>query len=224
MKRASKAVIISIIFLTSITAFSIEHYNESKINAFELNTSYYNIHSTSGASNHTVNFLKHNGTKTHLHYSFGNYTLLLTPNLQTWSQSALSLHNYSGINLSKKTDPVLFLAPYVGLAVVNSTGNAHSLGFLLVSGKITSPSGIEYVFNGSGVLVNLQSSIQFYNLTIGPTYTLAFSAVRPTNVSVPLEPGNYTFQLTLSLFHLSYIGYSSLGTITLNEPLVYVVA
>lgn len=223
MKRRWKAIFISIIILAGIAGLSIDHYYESKIYSFELNTSYFDIRPSSGTNSRIVNYLKHNGTETHLYTIFGNYTLLLTPNLYTWSLSSLNLDDYSGINLSRSSEPILFLAPLVGLAVINSTGNAHSLGFLPVGGKIISPNGTDYVFNGSGVNVGLTSSIQFYNLTIGPTYMLAFSGVRPTNVSMPLEPGNYTFQLTLSIFPISFVWYPSIGTITLDEPLVNVV-
>lgn len=232
-RRKWIAVIISAVFISvSVGAIAMEYHNEANVYPFHLNTTYFNpkVNATYFLEQGTHNFtsfytpvvksLEVNYSEKTVNFSFGEYTLLMTPNLLPIPTVPINLFNFSSLNLSSTSKPISFLEPVFGIAMVNVTsGNPRSLGFLPVQAKVIAPNGSAYVFNLKGqnnaVLVE---TIYGEPINIGSYYYVSTGIHNPTNYTMPLVQGQYMLQSTISLYHLQTIGYSYLGSLTLTVP------
>lgn len=232
-RRKWAAVIISVIFISvSVGTVAMMYSNEANISPFRLNTSYFNpqVNASYFLKTDTGNFtsfynpivksLETNCTEKTLNFSFGEYTLLMTPNLTPVPTGSINLYHYeSSLNLSASPDPISFMEPNFGIALVNVTsGNPGSLGFQPIQAKVTAPNGSGYVFNMRGESPSLSETIPAYPVNIGPYYNVGTGGIRPTNYSMRLMPGQYTLQVTVSLYHFLSIGYAHLTDLSFTLP------
>lgn len=155
-----------------------------------------------------------------MNFTFGEYTLLMTPNLLPIPLGSINLYNFSGVNLTTQPNPLGFLSPDVGITMVNATGGQPgSLGFKPVKATVISPNGTDYVYNLESQGAQLSGTIYAYPISIGPYYNIGAGDVfRPSNFSIPLSTGQYMLQVTVSLYNLHFIGYSYLGKLAFKEP------
>ena len=231
-RRKWIAVVISVLVLTVLAgSITSEYEGQRNILTFHLNTSYFNpevnasylqgYHARNNASLYApiLSSLETNYSERTINFAFGEYTLLMTPNLLPVPLGSINLYNFSGVNLTTQANPFGFLPPDVGITMVNATGGLPgSLGFKPVKATVISPNGTGYVFNLESQGVQLSETIYAYPISIGPYYNVGTGAVnRPTNFSIPLSTGQYMLQVTVSLYNLHFIGHSYLGKLTFKE-------
>ena len=219
MKKRVIAAVISLIVIVSIVSVSVLYHYEKEINAFQLNSSYFDMKPSSGADNKMISYFMNNVTEKTVKYSFGQYTLAMTPDLYAGVIEPVSINHFGSINLTKEKDPIEFLQPYVALFMTSArNGSPNSLGFLPLEGGVISPNGTVYAYN-LHQHADVSSTLSEFNLTIGPSFLFPFTGT-PTNYSMPLMVGQYTLELSIALYHLLPIGFTYLGKLTFKEPFV----
>ena len=231
-RRKSIAVVISVLFLTILAgSVAVEYNNGKDISHFHLDTYYFNpiVSATYFSKQDTQNFtsfytpdiksLEGNYSEKSVNFSFGEYTILVTPNLQPIPVGPINLHNFSSANLSSVSDPLGYIGPDFGIAMVKATGQSPGfLGFTPIDAKVLAPNGSNYVFNLRGESYRLIDTIYGYPINIGPYYNVGTGGIRPTNYSMKLMPGQYMLQVTVSLYHFQSIGYTHLTDLSFTLP------
>lgn len=219
------AIIVVVIVAASFSFIYVEHNNESKIYPFYLNNTYFNMTINSSLANNDtgfyqpfVSFMETHYSEQSVHYGFGSYTILVTPPLAP----PLSTVNLSSLQHGWNLP---WYPPTFGIAMVNaSVGSPSSLGFLPEEAKVIAPNGTSYDFNMNefNAVSNwpvLNNTLWSMPIQTGLCYFfMGIGGIPPTNSSMPLQTGQYTLQVTISLYHLQPLYYSDLGSLTFTEP------